>query len=79
MNQGDYEIGRLDELCEFETPVNDLDNLLMLMAESERKLEAIKAYRALTGAEFKESRDAVERYWNDKRDKSVQLLRPCSL
>jgi Ribosomal protein L7/L12 C-terminal domain len=46
----------------------DVDNLLMLMlmAEGTRKIEAIKAYRTLTGAGLKESKDAVEKYWNSK-------------
>jgi ribosomal protein L7/L12 len=44
----------------------DVDQLLMLMAEGTRKIEAIKAYRTLTGAALKESKDAVEKYWNSK-------------
>ena len=44
----------------------DVDNLLMLMNEGTRKIEAIKAYRILTGAGLKESKDAVEKYWNCK-------------
>lgn len=28
-----------------------------------RKIDAIKAYRALTGAGLRESKDTIERYW----------------
>ena len=70
MSQGDWEIERIDEFCEFEVPepVNkascaDIDNLMALMAEGNRKIEAIKAYRTLTGAGLKEGKDAVEKYW----------------
>lgn len=71
MSQGEWEIERVDELCEFEVhtqPLNvancgDVDNLMMLMADGTRKIEAIKAYRQLTGAYLKEAKDAVEKYW----------------
>lgn len=41
----------------------DVDQLMMLMVEGTRKIEAIKIYRQLTGFELKESKDAVEKYW----------------
>lgn len=40
-----------------------VDRLMMLMNESTQKIEAIKTYRTLTGMGFKESKDAIERYW----------------
>jgi Ribosomal protein L7/L12 C-terminal domain len=45
---------------------NDVDSLLDLMAKGKQKIEAIKAYRSLTGVGLKESKDAVERYWISK-------------
>ena len=74
LSTDDWEIERIDELCEYEAPAqpvgtakcSDVDSLMMLMAEGTRKIEAIKAYRVLTGAGLKESKDAVERYWVSK-------------
>jgi hypothetical protein len=72
---GDWEIERLDELIEFEVPVpqvmpnvnpSDIDLLMAFMASGTQKIEAIKAYRTLTGAGLKEAKDAVERYWVSK-------------
>jgi ribosomal protein L7/L12 len=42
---------------------NQLQRLMMLMAEGQRRLEAIKTYRSLTGFGLKESKDAVEKNW----------------
>lgn len=42
---------------------DDVNNLLRLMAAKEQKIDAIKAYRQITNAGFKEAKDAVERYW----------------
>lgn len=42
----------------------EVNELMRLMAEGLQKISAIKAYRALTGLGLKESKDAVERYWN---------------
>ena len=39
-----------------------IDRLLQAM-KTGQKIEAIRQYRALTGEGFKESKDAVERYW----------------
>src|SRR5882757_6254024 len=39
--------------------ISDVDNLMALMKEGARKIEAIKAYRNLTGSGLKESKDAV--------------------
>lgn len=43
-------------------PVEAVDELLKTMAYGE-KIPAIKAYRVLTGAGLKESKDAVEKRW----------------
>ncbi len=40
-----------------------VDELLRCMKAGTSKIEAIKAYRVLTGADLKESKDAVEKYW----------------
>jgi ribosomal protein L7/L12 len=74
MNAGTYEVEELDRIIDFDVPepkvisakASDIDNLLMLMAEGTRKIEAIKAYRSLTGEGLKEAKDAVERYWMSK-------------
>ena len=44
----------------------ELNVLMMLMAEGTRKIDAIKQHRQLTGAGLKESKDAVEKYWVSK-------------
>jgi ribosomal protein L7/L12 len=68
------DIREVDELIEFEVeqpkagvvPCGLVDELLRRMAEGTHKIEAIKAYRVLTGASLKESKDAVEKYWVSK-------------
>ena len=69
-------IQELDELIDIELPEqetvvlrpcnDDIDRLMLLMAEGTRKIEAIKIHRQLTGYGLKESKDAVEKYWVDK-------------
>ena len=66
-------IETLDDMIDIEVPVpqvtvarpsnDDIERLMMLMAEGLRKIEAIKIYRTLTGYGLKESKDAVEKYW----------------
>ena len=71
MTATDYIIDTMDELIDVEVPfqpqatikASDVDNLLALMQQGEKKIEAIKAYRMLTSEGLKESKDAVERYW----------------
>jgi hypothetical protein len=67
------DIEDLDNLIDFEVeqpknvvPAGMVDELLLHMGGGTQKIEAIKAYRALTGAGLKESKDAVERYWVSK-------------
>ena len=61
-----YEIGQVLNLITESTPVaqapdaNTVRDLLNFLA-SNRKIEAIKAHRTLTGDGLKESKDAVER------------------
>lgn len=61
----------LDNLIDFEMVApkqigcnpDRLNAMLELMANGQKKIEAIKAYRELTGSGLKESKDAVEAYW----------------
>ena len=43
--------------------ISSINQLLAAMRDG-RKIEAIKEYRSLTGMGLKESKDAVEMYWN---------------
>ena len=78
----DQDIAILDDLIDIQVPVqdspkinpDDLDQLLMLMAESTRKIEAIKLYRQFTGAGLRESKIAVERYWIDPTRRSSKIM-----
>lgn len=45
------------------TSVEKVDDLLKSISEG-RKIDAIKAYRALTGSGLKESKDTVEMFWS---------------
>ena len=57
-------IDRLDQLIDIAVPTqpvntancSDVDNLMALMVEGTRKIEAIKAYRVLTGAGLRKPR-----------------------
>lgn len=40
-----------------------VDQLLNAMGREGQKIEAIKQYRTLTGADLRTSKDAVEKYW----------------
>lgn len=51
----------------------EVDELLYLMVDSTRKIEAIKAYRTLTGASLKDAKESVERYWIDKTTSTATL------
>jgi hypothetical protein len=59
----------LNDLIDFEAPIvtpkasqTDVNDLLAAFAAGDRKIEAINAYRSLTGAGLKESKDAIEKY-----------------
>jgi ribosomal protein L7/L12 len=77
------DISKLDDLIDIEVPAqvanivkcSDVDQLMALMNEGTRKIEAIKAYRTLTGVSLKESKDTVEKYWQQKYEKSEALSR----
>jgi ribosomal protein L7/L12 len=43
--------------------ISDINYLMELMASGNHKIEAIKAYRKLTGLGLKESKEQVEKYW----------------
>ena len=75
---GEFDIENIDAMITFEEPAKlsdilpapkasavDVDSLLAAFHDGNR-IEAIKAYRALTGYGLKESKDAVERYWVSK-------------
>ena len=53
----------------------DVDTLLSRMGKDGYKIEAIKAYRALTGAGLKESKDAVERYWPSSEYRTAKQIK----
>lgn len=57
------EIEALMDRCSLRRAVMSVDDLLKHM-QAGSKIEAIKAYRALTNQGLKESKDAVERYWS---------------
>ena len=61
-----YQIERLADIVKTEEqpiPNVELINALMFSMQQGRKIDAIKAYRQLTGYGLKESKDAVEKYW----------------
>jgi hypothetical protein len=67
---GSYEIEDIDGMISFEVPeaktvkasCNDVDELLRQLNKPDGFIPAIKAYRVLTGAGLKESKEAIERY-----------------
>ena len=75
------DIEKIDSLIDIEVPVQTnhvpceaVDDLLKQMLAGE-KIPAIKAYRVLTGAGLKESKDAVEKHWNvSKPDTRVDSM-----
>lgn len=70
MSAGEYEVGHLDSLIEIEVPieakvaVEDVNELLRQIVNPDGFIHAIKAYRVLTGAGLKESKETIERYRN---------------
>jgi len=63
-----YEIQDLQNIvtaCSEPNKVSEakVNTLLAAMGRDGQKIEAIKAYRVLTGLGLKESKDAVEKYW----------------
>lgn len=66
---GEYncrEIEALISRCAFQKDAENVNNLLLQMQQGASKIEAIKAYRSLTNQGLKESKDAVERYWQPR-------------
>lgn len=82
LNMASSYIEELDNIIDIDVPqpeavainVNDLDNMLALMQSGDRKIDAIRTYRALTGHGLKESKDAVEKYWPTAKDKTKDTL-----
>jgi len=79
-----YTIEELDKMIDVVVPLpepapkascTDVDILLALMKEGTKKIEAIKAYRTLTGAGLKESKDAVERYWTSSEYRTAKKIK----
>ena len=63
------DIETVDELCDIDVPianqwvdVEKVDELLRQLNAVDGFIPAIKAYRVLTGAGLKESKEAIERY-----------------
>ncbi len=70
-----YDIEDIDSLIDVDVPDapkanfvngNEVNQLMMLMQEGTRKIEAIKTHRTITGYGLKESKDAIEKYWISK-------------
>lgn len=65
-----YDIEDIDNIIDFDVPQPEkahvssanVDDMLKSIADN-RKIDAIKAYRHLTGLGLKESKDAIEAYW----------------
>ena len=64
----------VDDLIDIEVPEpqivrpsnENVERLMALMVEGTKKIDAIREHRTITGMGLKESKDAVERYWNIK-------------
>src|SRR5271167_2269970 len=69
------DVQALDDMIDFQVPTpepfvvpsascSDVDTLLSAFSQAGigKKIEAIKAYRSLTGAYLKEAKEAIERY-----------------
>ena len=52
---------------------NEVSNLMDAMKNS-RKIDAIKAYRALTGTDLRTSKDAVERHYVSRPNELKDIL-----
>lgn len=69
MSAGEYEVNTLDDIVQIEIPeepsskfsVHSLAAMLEAM-KNERKIEAIKEHRQMTGYGLKESKDFIEKY-----------------
>jgi len=85
-NLDSTDIDVLDDMIDINIPVctpdaiypknENVEALMKHMAGGTYKIDAIREYRALTGMGLKESKEAVERYWNVNRGYSKgQLLK----
>lgn len=73
----------IDNLIDIEIPVTsnkvaceDVNELLRQIAAPDGFLPAIKAYRVLTGAGFKESKEAIEKYCSIPKAPSKEPATP---
>lgn len=68
------DLQEIDNIIDVELPqpdmaypnTSDINYLMELMAGGQKKIEAIKMHRKLTGWGLKESKDQVEKYWVSK-------------
>lgn len=71
------DVQTLDDMIDFSDhtvrylPVEMVDDLLKYINRENGLIDAIKAYRSLTGAGLRESKDAVEKYRNVILDKAA--------
>lgn len=72
LNLSKSQIESIDDIIDIEMPeqekiypkTSDIEYLLAAIKYG-RKIEAIKGYRNLTGMGLKESKDMIEKYWNN--------------
>jgi ribosomal protein L7/L12 len=65
------EIVEIDDIIDMPIPepepvrvsADDINMMMELMSNGNRKIDAIKLHRQMTGYALKESKDAVEKYW----------------
>lgn len=79
-----FDIEELDDLIDIEVPAAqtkascaDVDELLKQLNDVDGFIPAVKAYRVLTGAGLKESKEAIEKYRSipnfPKKDENAEL------
>lgn len=74
------ELADIDALIDIETPpapamnATDLHVLMALMQAGTNKIDAIKQHRQMTGYGLKDSKDIVEKYWPNTKQKLLDLL-----
>lgn len=87
MSSGSFEVEHMDELCEVEAPepshvtTVDVNELLhcMITATDSGFIPAIRAYRVLTNAGLKESKEAIEKYRQSNNNNLMQKLKESDL
>lgn len=74
VNMTENQIENIDDIIDIEVPAQievypkneNVEALMKHMAAGISKIDAIREHRAITGIGLKDSKDAVERYWNIK-------------